>query len=516
MNLTPIRNSSSGHTLVLDQGSHASRMAIFSAQGTLIQLESTDVSTEHPRTDCFEQNANEILTSLQTLLERLEPAQISAIKSCGLCTQRSTVVAWHRKTGQVLSPALSWRDLRAQQLINQLKADAHDCQQITGLPLSPHYSAGKIHWLLQNTPQVRQARDDMQLCIAPLSSFLLFHLLQESPCVIDHSNAQRSQLFDIQTLDWSDKLLKLFQINRQCLPQCKPLVHPYGQLKISGIALTAVCGDQNSIMHAYPQLSNNNTLINIGTGAFVLSRLTEQKKQPPGNAKLLRSIVYSQQEMIKFATEGTVNGAGAALNWALENDPCEDIFKNLAGWLNEITEPPIFINTVAGLGSPWWCAAREILSGEILSGEILSGEILSGEMHPSEVHYIGQNTHLQSHRYVAIIESICFLIFTNLEHLSTPTTLQHAEVLFISGGLSRLDGLCQKLADLSQLNITRFKDTEASARGCAWLAGQLSENSCINWQPLEISHRFKPSDNPLLHKRYKRFVGELRKRCNKH
>ncbi|HED34345.1 MAG TPA: hypothetical protein ENJ08_09055 [Gammaproteobacteria bacterium] len=476
-------------TLVLDQGSHASRMAIFSSQGELLQLTSIEVATEQPQPDHFEQDANELIQSLQALLQQLDPKLIPRIQSCGLCTQRSTVVAWHRQTGKALSPAISWRDLRAQPLINRLETHAADCQHITGLPLSAHYSAGKIHWLLQNSPEVKQASNEQQLCIAPLSSFLLFHLLEERPFVIDHSNAQRSQLFDTQSLDWSEKMLSLFNINRQLLPQCRPMIHHYGQLKKSGIPLTAVCGDQNAIIHAYPEFDNNNTLVNIGTGAFVLSRHPE--KTDTEKTRLLRSIVHSRDKHARFVTEGTVNGAGSALDLALESDPCNDIFTQLPEWLTEVTDPPIYINTVSGLGSPWWCSG-------------------------GNAHYINGNTSGQSSRYVAIIESIVFLIFKNLQQLESPAHNQDSEILFISGGLSRLDGLCQKLSDLSQLRIMRFVDAEASARGCALLARQLTKNSDSSWAPLDVSHIFEPANNIQLCNRYHQFVGELHKRCNRH
>lgn len=478
-------------TLVLDQGSHASRMAIFSPQGELLQLESIEVSTQQPQSNHFEQNADELIRSLQTLLQQLDPDLIPAIESCSLCTQRSTVVAWHKQTGEALSPAISWRDLRAQPLISSLEAHATDCQQITGLPLSAHYSAGKIHWLLHNNPEVKQAHNEQQLCIAPLSSFLLFHLLDKRPFVIDHSNAQRSQLFDIQSLDWSETMLARFNINRQLLPQCRPMIHHYGRLRKSGIPLTAVCGDQNAVIHAYPELENNSTLVNIGTGAFVLSRNTENKSTKGHAGKLLRSIVFSRDNYAEFVTEGTVNGAGAALAHALENDPCNDIFNQLPRWLNEITEPPIYINTIAGLGSPWWCSG-------------------------GDSQYINDNTSQQPYRYVAIIESIVFLIFKNLEQLESPAQKQDSEIVFISGGLSRLDGLCQKLADLSQLRIMRFVDTQASARGCALLARKLTKNRSSGWTSLNVSHIFEPANNIQLHDRYHQFVGELHKRCNKH
>ncbi|VAW62497.1 Glycerol kinase [hydrothermal vent metagenome] len=484
-----IQQRPSNLTLVLDQGSHASRAALFSAEGSLLQLETVNVSTHNPEKAHFEQDAHEILDSLQTLLTQIDRSYARNIKFCGLCTQRSTVVAWHKQTGQALSPAISWRDLRASKLMQQLKPEFPDIERITGLPFSAHYSASKINWLLNNNAGVKQAAKEHQLCIAPLSSFLLFHLLKERPFVIDHSNAQRSLLFDIEKRCWSEELLQLFEISRLYLPECKPIVHLYGHLKELNIPLTAACGDQNAVLHAYPQTPDNNTLVNIGTGAFILSNALEQRAHAE-KARLLRSIVNSRNDRVRLVTEGTVNGAGAALTHILESAPCENLFEQLPRWLNDITSPPIFINTVSGLGSPWWCDAG-----------------------PAE--FISGDTHSLEEGYVAIIESIVFLIDANLQRLQRFSQGSSPEVLFLSGGLSRLDALCQKLADLCGLNILRFEDAEASARGCAWLARQLQGSNNQQWKVLEASHKFRPSENPLLMRRYQQFIAELYRRCDR-
>ncbi|VAW65526.1 Glycerol kinase [hydrothermal vent metagenome] len=483
-------------TLVIDQGSHASRVAIFDDTGKLIYLKIKDVATQSsaPKNaeQKVEQDAHEILDSIQNLLKEIPPTLSQHIQCGGLCTQRSTIVAWHKSTGQALAPAISWRDTRAQTLINKLQPFSEEVKHISGLPLSAHYAASKMHWLIRNNAEVQHAAAEKQLCIAPLASFLLFHLLKEQPFIIDHSNAQRCQLFDIQSLNWSSTLLDLFEIPRNTLPECAPIMHNYGKLKFNNIALNCVCGDQNAALHAYPPLQKNNALVNIGTGAFILSAANERKNQPQ---TLIKTLCRSDAQHINFVTEGTVNSAGSALTWAQQNQPCTDLFEQLPHWLAQITSPPVFINSILNLGSPWWCDAGE-------------PEFITPE-------FSNTKTPSQSEQYVAIIESIVFLIFNNIQQLSAPP-----ETIFISGGLSILDGLCQKLADLSQANVLRFTEAESTARGCAWLACQTLKSASKSWQVLPVSQQFISHKNTLkqtrIVDRYQQFVGELNRRCNKY
>lgn len=473
-------------TLVIDQGSHASRIALFSETGELIQLEIANISTQSTKAGMFEQDAEEILLSINTLLGKLEAKQVRRIKNCSLCTQRSTVVAWHKQTGKPLSPAISWRDLRNRTFLETLEYAKKDIQQITGLVLSAHYSASKMHWLINQNKKVKQAINEQQLCIAPLASFLIFHLLKNRPYTLDHCNAQRSQLFDIQTLDWSENLLTLFGVNRDFLPECLPVIHHFGELIDLNIPMTSVCGDQNAALHAYPEMQKDTALINIGTGAFVLSQSQEREKL----SRLLRSISSSKAAQASYVTEGTVNGAGAAIDavatdtTSINSTSIEEIFKQLPRWLSENKHPPLYINTVSGLGSPWWCDGGK------------PGFISSGEMTLSD-------------RYTAIIESIIFLIFRNIQQLKTPPS-----TLYISGGLSQLNGLCQKLANLSQSQVFRFSQTETTARGSAWLANQIDGSNTRQWHPLTINQKFIPLDNNEISHRYQQFVGELKKRCH--
>ncbi len=472
-------------TLVLDLGSHACRIALFSPDGQLHYINSRDIASHSPGNGRYEQDANEILSAFQQLLDGLNDQQIEQIRCCGICTQRSSIVAWHRQSGEVLSPVLSWRDLRSQEAVETLQPHRQTIREISGLQLSAHYSASKIQWLLQNQTELQPLMQRQELCIAPLASFLLFHLLQEKQTyLIDHTNAQRTQLFDIDNLDWSPFLLKQFGIDPQLLPVCVPVVHAYGHLKKLGIPVTAVCGDQNAAYNAYPGISGQSALINIGTGAFMLTPARETGQ----HRRLLRSIASSTAEHTEYLTEGTVNGAATSIDWALgqkqQNMSEEQLFQVLPEWLESHQSQCIFINSIAGLGSPWWCQGGEAT-------------------------FINCNEDSSAERFVSIIESIIFLIYNNIQQLDASL-----DTLYISGGLSRLDGLCQKLADLSQADIIRNTEIEASALGCAQLALQYINKKTKPFT-LTTDRRFTATKNSEILKRYSHFVGELEKRCSK-
>jgi len=501
--MTSQKNLQPDLTLVIDQGSHASRIALFDETGELIYLKSKDVSTQsYSVTDGqthYEQDADEIVHSIRNLLNALPIHLQHKIKNCGLCTQRSTIVAWHKTCGTALSPAISWRDTRAQSQVESLRDHENQIKAISGLPLSAHYSASKIHWLLNNNSNIQQAEASQQLHISPLASYLLFHLLNEQPYLIDHSNAQRCQLFDIKQLNWSDVLLNHFQINSQILPVCTPTCHHYGHLYLNDAPLTALTGDQNAALYAFPELHKKHALINIGTGAFILSP-SSRNNHP---SKLLHTLASSTADNCQFVNEGTVNGAGAAISWQrqidVHNHLENNIFDQLPLWLKQINSPGIFINTISGLGSPWWCNTAG-------PAQYLNANLnMSSNSSPTP-------PHLQAQHYVAIIESIVFLIYKNIQQLNTPPN--H---LFISGGLSQLSELCQKLADCSQIKVLRFSTRETTARGCAWLSNQSCKNNHLNWKALQTSEQFLPqknyNKNLEIQNRYQQFVGELNKRC---
>ena len=458
------------YTLVIDQGTHASRAILFDEAGQAIEQHSQNIDLRRIDHERVEQDAEDILQSVLDVIQRLDKQRLEKTARCAIATQRSTLVAWHRQTGQALYPAISWQDRRGHRQTEQLADHQQTIHNISGLPLSPHYGASKMHWLLQHVSAVKQAQQAQQCCIAPLASFLLHRLVADRPCLSDYSNAHRSQLFDIRKLKWSDKLMQLFGVPGDLLADCRPVISDYGELGINNIPVTAMCGDQTAALYAGGTMTTDSALINMGTGAFILRPMTSAIT----DTALLCSMGKSDPYHVDYLLEGTVNGAGAALDRAQQDLPVDHLHEQLAHWLQQdYAHIPLFINAVGGLGSPWW----------------------NSQATP---HFMHDENSSRAEKTVAIVESIAFLLWDNIQVMKNISALN---TLYVSGGLSRLDGLCQLLASLSQLPVHRFEHSEATASGAAWLA----LNCPDNWPRAQIDRVFQPEHRPALEQRYREF-----------
>ncbi|GMQ97481.1 MAG: glycerol kinase GlpK [Gammaproteobacteria bacterium] len=461
--------------LALDQGTHASRALVLDQNGCQVASAMRPVSLNRLDAHRVEQDGKEVLSTLSACIEAVleEPAVIDGnLTAAGLATQRSSIIAWDRETGDALSPVLSWQDTRAAALLADSGLTDKKARALTGLPLSPHYGASKLRWLLTNNQAVNRAANSGRLMMGPLASFLVFHLTCEQRFVIDHGNAQRTQLMNIDTLRWDDQLLNAFGIEQHWLPVVTPIRHHTGTLRWQDIPLHAVNGDQNSAVYSEGGLADDEALVVFGSGAFILANSGEGRE--PLNV-LLNTILDSSEHGVRYSIEGTVNGAGAALKWI------ETQWGPVAGlpdqWLENCDTPPVFINTVGGLGSPWWRTG-------IAPYFLLPAHDLGAE-----------------EKRAGVLESIVFLIQANLERLQQHKTITQ---LRVSGGLSQSDRLCQLLSNISGLNVLRPEKCEATARGIAWLATQPGEP----W-PLPAS-TFLPTTDHALMARYKQFDAELK------
>jgi len=489
--------------LAIDQGTHASRACLFDEAGNLVNEQVKEIALRRINHSHIEQDADEIVRSVIDVVQKLiddlnnhlkdnpssETSDPPVIMSCGIATQRSSVVAW-REDGTALSPVLSWQDTRGADQLAELKPAENDIQRLSGLPLSAHYGASKMHYLLNSAACRDVAHNELRL--SPLVSYLLFHLLDNHPYIVDHTNAQRTQLFDLNDQNWSPRLSSLFQVPLNTLPACVPVLStnssPHGTLLDTAIPVTAICGDQNAAIFGAGALSSDSALVNFGSGAFILSLITNYRE----SEKLLNTIAFSECNEVLYAREGTVNGAGSALDWLEDRHGSPDIWQQLPAWLDEIKQPPVFINTIGGLGSPWW--NRDIDAGFYATADMVNR---SGQ------HLSQPDLAMQA---VAVIESIVFLICNNLEIIQSE---QPVSLLRVSGGLSRLDGLCQKLADLAGLNVKRINIKETTARGTAWLAAGQPEH----WSDA-TTETFSPTNAGTLKERYTLFNKRLDKLLN--
>ncbi len=469
---------SSALYLAIDQGGHGSRACVFDERGELRAAAERPCAVRHPRPHYVEHDPEELLDSVHTALAEvwgaLGPRRV-AVAAAGLATQRSSVLCWDRQDGRALSPVLSWQDTRAHQWIAGFGDCEAEIHERTGLRLSAHYGVGKLRWCLDHLDAVRTARVSGRLACGPLASFLLFRLLGERPLLVDPANASRTLLWSLHSRDWDPRLLDLFGVPRAPLPNCVPSVHSFGTLRLEGRALPlrVVSGDQSAALYAGGEPAPDTAFINIGTGAFL------QRIQPHVPARawpLLASVVLQDDAHLRFALEGTVNGAGSALQWLERGHGLTQPQAQLEPWLAQVLAPPLFLNGISGLGSPYWVA------------DFHSRFIGTGGL---------------PERAVAVVESIVFLLLDNLERMDA--LAGPARRICASGGLARSDGLCQRLADASGLPVQRLGQCEASARGLAYVLAGAPKN----WPDPAGGHRFEPTANAALRNRYRRWRAAM-------
>ncbi|MFQ5589418.1 MAG: FGGY family carbohydrate kinase [Nitrospiria bacterium] len=459
--------------LAIDQGGHASRALVFDAKGTVVSEGHCTVQTDRPQTGRVEHNAEALIESVrQAILEAVSPlgdAGRARLTAAGLATQRSTVVCWHPDTKEALSKIISWQDRRAAAWMVGFQKDAADIRERTGLYPSPHYGVGKFRWCLDHLPEVRAALKPGKLVMGPLASFLTARLTGEGKARVDPANASRTLLWNIKTKDWDPHLLKRFGVPKAVLPVSVPSRHVFGTIALGRqrLPLSVVTGDQSAALFQHGIPESGTAYVNIGTGAFI-QRIHPSPIQK--NHRLLSSIVFSDARHAVVALEGTVNGAGAAVTKFSDDYRIDDVFARADHWLDKAKEPPIFLNAVGGLGSPFWVPHLNS-------------------------RFIGEGGVPEC--FTAVVESILFLIQTNLEEMHQ--IAGPVNTIEISGGLARLGGLCQRLADLSGLCVLRHAEHEATARGLAFL---LLENNTGHWPSPPASARFLSHQNTGLQKRY--------------
>jgi glycerol kinase len=403
-----------------------------------------------------------------------------------MATQRSNVVCWDQQSGTALSPAISWQDRRAQDWMAQFVAQRTQIRDATGLLPNAHFGVSKIHWCLEQVPEVREARNRGNLACGPLASFLLFRLLKDNPFVVDAVNASRTLLWDWQQRNWSKDLLQLFGLTDDYLPQCVANRHAFGELDIADVSIpmTVCTGDQSAALFAGGKPEMGSALINMGTGAFLqgIVEPSDIEEGNPAHANLLHSVVWDDGQKAMQVLEATVNGAGSALQVVANELGLAEEFAqtHYAQWLATKKNIPLYLNGVAGLGSPFW-------------------------LPQFSSRFVGTsaNTAQAAEKMVAVLESIVFLLTLNLEEMRRAgVSLQR---IVISGGLSVLDGLCQRLADVSQLPVFRAPQTEATAKGLVYLLAEPRQS----WFKDGDVTCFESQENHTLCKRYQQWHKAL-------
>ena len=480
--------------LAIDQGTTSTRAIAYDRSWRVVAIAGRRLATNHPRAGWAEQDPDEILQSvIDAVAEVLDTVggrgQIEAV---GLANQGETVVAWDRATGSALGPAVLWSCKRSQGIVDRVAAAGLGpmIEELTGLPLDPYFSAGKMRWLIENVAAVGRAADDGRLAIGTVDAWLTARL--GGTARTDSSTASRTQLFGLGTLGWDDRLLEWWDVRAEVLPVVVPSTGELGTLghpRWGGdLPLRAMLCDQQAALVAHGGHRPGTIKATYGTGVFVLANAGPAV--PPPLPGILRTVAWTDADgRPAYALDGGVFPAGSLLEWLHADLGIVDEPKRIDALAGEAPDSGgvQLLPALAGLGAPWWRPeARVVISG-------LSGATNRGHVARAAIDAIAQ-------RVADIVEAM------------TPDLPTDASAIPVDGGLTLSQLLMQRQADLLGRPVAVASEHESTALGVALMAaigvGRISgvDTAAIAGVSREVAPQIGPEEREAERARWSAFV----------
>ena len=442
------------YILSFDQGTTSSRSIIFNEKGNIISVAQKEFTQIFPQPGWVEHDALEIWsTQLGTAAEAITKAGLTVnnIAAIGITNQRETTVVWDKKTGKPLYNAIVWQDRRTADYCDALKEkNTASIQQKTGLIIDAYFSATKLKWILDNVPDARSKAANNELCFGTIDTWLLWNLTQGKVHVTDVTNASRTMLFNIHSLQWDDELVALFDIPKSLLPQVKSSSEIYGYtdnvLSAKNIPVSGIAGDQQAAL--FGQMCTQPGMIKntYGTGCFML--MNTGKQPVISNNNLLTTIAWQVNGKTMYALEGSVFIAGAVVQWLRDGlnfiQNAADVEK--LAMQTSTSEGVYLVPAFAGLGAPYW---NQHARGTIVG--------------------ITRGT-TSAHIARAALESIAYQTMEVIKAMQADANIEVKE-LRVDGGATANNLLMQFQSDILSTKVIRPVVTETTALGAAYLAG---------------------------------------------
>jgi len=443
------------YILALDQGTTSSRAIIFNNKGEIISAAQKEFTQYFPQSGWVEHDANEIWdTQFIVAVEALHKANLKAkdIAAIGITNQRETTVVWERETGKPIYNAIVWQDRRTASFCDELKTKGYSStiQQKTGLVIDAYFSGTKVKWILDNVAGAREKANNGALCFGTIDTWLLFKLTNGKIHATDVSNASRTMLCNIETLQWDGELEKILDIPGNMLPQIKSSSEVYGHVEnlqpLNGIAIAGIAGDQQAAL--FGQLCTHPGMVKntYGTGCFMLMNTGEQMIHSKNN--LLTTVAWKINGITHYALEGSVFIGGAIVQWLRDGlgiiKTSADV-ETLALKVKD-NDGVYLVPAFVGLGAPHWNQdARGTITG--LTRGSTAGHIAR-----------------------ASIESIAYQTYDVLKAMEADSGINIKE-LRVDGGATENNLLMQFQSDVLNTTVIRPIITETTALGAAYLAG---------------------------------------------
>lgn len=442
------------YVLALDEGTTSARAILFDRDGGIVSVSQHEFPQIYPQPGWVEHDPLDIYANQYAALGEcvaksgIDPDEIAAV---GITNQRETAVVWDKRTGKPIYNAIVWQCRRTADICDKFREDGHAerIRELSGLPIDAYFSGTKIRWILDNVEGAREMAERGELLFGTIDTWLIWKLTGGKMHATDRTNASRTMLYNIHTLDWDDELLTLLDIPRNMLPEVRASADDFGTLNLLGadIPITGVAGDQQAALFGQGCFSAGDAKNTYGTGCFLLANIGEK---PLPEAKLLINTLAATEKgrPAEYALEGSVFVGGAIIQW----------LRDELGFLRDAADSAYFagklpdnggvyvVPAFTGLGAPHWdMYARGTIVG-----------LTRGS---------GRN-----HIIRAALEAIAYQTEDILSHMGKALDVP-LRTLKVDGGATRNPFLMQFQADISRLPVTKAANAEATALGAAFLAG---------------------------------------------
>ncbi len=444
------------YILAFDCGTATLRVAIIDANGEIISIAQQDVIQNFPQIGWVEQNPLSLWATQISLVERalkqkrIAPNEIACI---GIASQRETVVMWEKETGRPVHNAISWQDRRTIDICEAWKTAGYEetIQKKTGLLIDPYFSASKIRWLFDHIPEAYTRALKGEILVGTIDTWLMWQFSKGKHFVTDYTNASRTMLFNIKTLDWDDEILNFMRIPRSCLPHIRPTMHNYGCIQTSSLAhhdvpILAVAGDQQAALFGSCCFRKGMTKNTYGIGAFLM--MNTGNEQFYTKSGILSTVAWGTKKEATYALEGPMFVSGGAISWIknninLINDTFDsEYYSSRVSSSEGVYLVPAFV----GIGAPHWNMHAR-------------GAIFGINQHTCVYHIVR-----------ATLESLGYQSRDVLEKIEEDSDIKIGE-LRADGGAIRNGLMLQFQSDILGIPVVRPVNRERTVLGIAYMAG---------------------------------------------
>lgn len=443
------------YILALDQGTTSSRAIVFDHNGQICSVAQKEFTQYFPKPGWVEHDANEIWSSEASVIaEAITQIDINGldIAAIGITNQRETTIVWDIDTEEPIYHAIVWQDRRTAEYCDKLKAQGlvDKVREKTGLIIDAYFSGTKIKWILDNVPGARKRAEMGKLRFGNVDSWLIWRLTRGTAHVTDVTNASRTMLFNINTLQWDDDLLKLLDIPRSMMPEVKSssevMAHTKTTIFAHEVPIAGVAGDQQAALFGQMCTEPGSIKNTYGTGCFVMLNVGEKPVLSKNN--LLTTVAWKIGDKVNYALEGSIYVGGSVVQWIRDGlgfIKSSSEIEELASTVPD-SGGVYFVPALTGLAAPYWDPyARGLICG------------------------ITRGT-TRAHIARAALDGIAFQTYDIAKAMAKDLNAPLTE-LKVDGGASRNNLLMQFQANLLGINVVRPKITETTALGAAYLAG---------------------------------------------